>query len=311
MARTWQILPTPPSSSPEATTRRPPRRSTLRGCSWPAILCSARPAPPSTRSPEPEPTEAPRICGLTAAPQVRALRAALHDLPRASPDLAPSEVAALAVAVNPDRLRSSVPPRPLVIRSAADLSEAARRITAMLHDRGGRVALRDITIVAAALAHGATHPVDLLQDSDRATGHPQLSMWSTSHRLIEGRVGCPRLGPLPGQRPSGCSPRASASGQRRALGSEGTGGASCAGTKRAPCPRWSMSRPRAGCSEWVGDLRTSWCAPAGGPRRCSDSGARSRYRHLHCYGLSKISFYFVFFVVRFFFFYFFFFLFCF
>ena len=41
---------------------------------------------------------------LSAAPQVRALRAALHDLPRASPDLAPSEVTALAVNVTPDRL---------------------------------------------------------------------------------------------------------------------------------------------------------------------------------------------------------------
>jgi hypothetical protein len=207
----------------------------------------------------------------TAAPQVRELRAALHDLPRASPDLAPSEVTALTVdakqdrlwraaaiaslgltthepglrrltgpaawtatqdlvavaaALNQldhdltrglvargeagraygalgdplrhgalqravhgvvgstarqppdragDRLRSPVPPRPLVIRTAADLPDAARRITAMLQDRGGRVALRDITIVAATLAHGATYAADLLHDAGRANGHPELS----------------------------------------------------------------------------------------------------------------------------------------
>ena len=46
----------------------------------------------------------------------------------------------------------------------------------MLDHRGGRVALRDITIVAATLAHGVTHAADLLQDTGRATGHPQLSM---------------------------------------------------------------------------------------------------------------------------------------
>ncbi len=73
-------------------------------------------------------------------------------------------------------------PRPLVIRTAADLPDAARRITPPSPRREGRPAR--LTIVAATLAHGVSLAADLLQDAGRVTGHTELSTEVTQGRQV-------------------------------------------------------------------------------------------------------------------------------